>query len=125
MRNFVGAFKKTGIHLLIGITLSYTLYAFIPSSFWEITLTNNNVAVPVSAGLSTFLYHCGGGSIPILLGLMREGLSTGAAITFMLVGPLTKMTNLTALKSLMSMKRMLIYCSILMIYMLSVGWLLG
>ena len=125
LANFYGAFRKTGINLLIGIVISYAMYQFIPQSLWDFTFQNNNIAVPISAVLSTFLYQCGGGSIPILQGLMREGLSIGAATTFMLVGPLTKITNLAALKSIMSIKGILIYCGILVLYMLSIGWLLG
>lgn len=125
LANFYGAFRKTGLNLLIGIVISYAMYQFIPQSLWDFTFQNNNIAVPISAVLSTFLYQCGGGSIPILQGLMREGLPIGAATTFMLVGPMTKITNLAALKSIMSIKKILIYCGILVVYMLSIGWLLG
>ena len=125
LKNFYYAFKKTGINLFIGILVSFALYAFVPQTFYDATFTSNTVAVPVSAVLSTFLYQCGGASIPIIQGLLREGLSAGAAITFMLAGPLTKMTNLAALKSIMTLKRLLLYCGILFIYALSIGWLIG
>ena len=125
LNNFYNAFKKTGIHLFGGILIAFALYAFVPQSFYDTTFSSNAVAVPVSAVLSTFLYQCGGASIPIIQGLLREGLSTGAAITFMLAGPLTKMTNLAALKSIMTMKYFLLFCIILLGYTLSIGWLIG
>jgi len=125
LKNYYNAFKKTGINLLIGVAISFLVFAFVPQSFYDFAFKSNAVAVPVSAVLSTFFYQCGGGSMPILQQLLREGLSTGAAITFMLVGPLTKITNLAALKSIMTTKKLLIYCSILLVYMLSLGWFLG
>ena len=124
-KNFYFAFRKTGRNLFIGIVLSYLIVFFVPASFYDRTFISNAVAVPVSAVLSTFLYQCGGGSIPIIHGLMREGLTTGAAITFMMVGPLTKITNLGALGSIMPLKRLAIYISIMSVYMLTLGWLLG
>lgn len=125
LNHFYAAFKKTGLNLMLGVLISYFLYIIIPDSIWELTFSNLNLSVPISAFLSIGLYQCGGGSIPILHGLMREGLPVGAAITFMMVGPLTKMTNLTALKSILSFKKLFIYCTILIIYMLIIGWSLG
>lgn len=122
---FYGAFKKTGINLLFGVGISFIIYALIPDSLWNLTFSGNSSAVPVSAFLSIGLYQCGGGSIPILQGLMREGLSAGGAITFMMIGPLTKMTNLTALKSILSLKKLILYCTILILYMMLIGWSLG
>lgn len=122
--NFWGAFKKTSINLSIGILIAYIISYIIPDSLWELTFRNDNLAVPISAFLSIGLYQCGGGSIPILQGLMREGLSVGAAIAFMIVGPLTKITNLAALKSIMSLKKLIIYCVFLIVYVLIIGLIL-
>ena len=50
------------------------------------------------------LYVCGGGTIPLLIQWLADGMSMGSAAAFMVTGPATKITNLGALKIVLGLK---------------------
>lgn len=54
-------------------------------------------------------YMCGGGTIPLLIQWLADGMSMGSAAAFMITGPATKITNLGAVKIVLGWKRFLLY----------------
>ena len=83
---------------------------YIPSSsVVNLFGRNNGYAVLLAATIGVPLYVCGGGTIPLLQDWLNKGMSVGAATSFMITGPSTKITNLGALKIVLGTKNFIIY----------------
>jgi uncharacterized membrane protein YraQ (UPF0718 family) len=63
----------------------------------------------MAATVGVPLYVCGGGTIPLLQAWMQNGMSMGAAASFMISGPAMKITNLGALKIVLGIKHFVFY----------------
>jgi uncharacterized membrane protein YraQ (UPF0718 family) len=74
-----------------------------------------------SAGVP--LYMCGGGTIPLLMTWLENGMSLGAAAVFMITGPATKITNLGAVKIVLGLKHFLFYLAFVILSALAGGLL--
>ena len=63
----------------------------------------------MASTLGVPMYVCGGGTIPLIAQWMRQGMSMGAAASFMLTGPATKLSNLSAVKIVLGGKHFALY----------------
>jgi len=63
----------------------------------------------MAASIGVPLYICGGGTVPLLQFWMAGGMSMGSATAFMITGPATKITNLSALKIVLGAKGFALY----------------
>ena len=103
-------FTVTAPYFLIGILITALYDVFFPKEWMTAVLGGNQAfGTLFAASLSVPLYACGGGTIPLLLAWLRDGMSVGSAISFMLAGPATKFTNLSAVKILLGTKNFIIY----------------
>ena len=103
--------KATGPYFLVGIALTALYQRYVPQE-WIANLFgvgSGGFGVLMAATLGIPLYVCGGGTIPLLVEWLHNGMSTGSAVSFMLSGPATKITNLSALKSVFSMRHFFYY----------------
>jgi uncharacterized membrane protein YraQ (UPF0718 family) len=87
-----------------------------PDSFAQLFGRQWKFGVFLAATIGVPLYACGGGTIPLLLGWIEDGMSLGAASAFMLTGPATKITNLGALKIILGAKNFVIYILFVMTF---------
>lgn len=114
--------KATGPYFLIGIILSAIFQLHVPEDMM-IKLFGGNKAwgVLMAATIGVPLYVCGGGTIPLLRDWLSRGMSMGAATSFMITGPATKITNLGALKICLGIKNFIIYITYTIIFSLVCG----
>ena len=75
----------------------------------------------MAATIGVPLYACGGGTIPLLIQWLADGMSMGSAAAFMITGPATKITNLGALKIVLGVRRFLLYFAFVMAFSLATG----
>ena len=75
----------------------------------------------MAATIGVPLYACGGGTIPLLIQWLADGMSIGSAAAFMITGPATKITNLGAVKIVLGIKRFLLYLAFVMLFSLITG----
>ena len=116
------AIQITLPYLLIGVTLTALYDLYFPRHWMDFVFGGNQAMSTLFAmSLAVPLYACGGGSIPLLIAWMREGMHLGSAVTFMLAGPAAKFTNLGAVKTILGSRNFFYY----MIYCLGYSWLLG
>ncbi len=122
LKNVFRNIKATGPYFFIGIILSSLLQIHVPEDMM-INLFGGNKAwgVLMAATIGVPLYVCGGGTIPLLRDWLRRGMSMGAATSFMITGPATKITNLGALKICLGLKNFLIYIIYILIFSLLSG----
>lgn len=82
---------------------------------------NEAWGVLMAATLGVPLYACGGGTIPLLQQWLWEGMSAGSAVSFMLTGPATKITNLSALKIVLPPAGFMLYLVFVLSFSLVAG----
>jgi uncharacterized membrane protein YraQ (UPF0718 family) len=71
------------------------------------------------------LYACGGAVIPLVDTLLNNGMSVGAALAFLIVGPGTRITPLLALGSFLSTRMLAYYVVSLLLFSVVTGMLIN
>ena len=114
--------KATGLYFLLGIALSAVFQRYVPQDMMTGLFGGNKVwGVLMAATIGVPLYACGGGTIPLLQAWLSDGMSMGSAAAFMITGPATKITNLSAVKIIFGMKRFVLYLAFVMLFSLITG----
>ena len=116
------AFRITGPYLLIGILLSALFSRYVPPDIVARAFgARHGLGVLFATSLSVPLYACGGGVIPLIRAWMFAGMGTGDAMAFMIAGPATKITNISAVKMLFGGKGFALYILFCIIFALIAG----
>jgi uncharacterized membrane protein YraQ (UPF0718 family) len=124
LKNFGRNVKATGLYFLIGIVLSALFQRYVPQDgFAKLFGGNRGFGLLMAATVGVPLYICGGGTIPLIQAWMQNGMSMGAAASFMIAGPAMKITNLGALKIVLGIKHFLLYLLFSVIFALICGFL--
>lgn len=102
--------KSTGFYFLVGIVISAVFQRYVPEEvFARLFGSQRDLGVFLGATIGVPMYACGGGTIPLLQTWLFGGMSIGSAAAFMLTGPATKITNLSALKNILGIRNFLLY----------------
>ena len=123
LKNIGRNIKATALWFLIGILLSALFQRYVPADSFAALFgeSNEGFGVLMAATVGVPLYACGGGTIPLLIQWLNDGMSIGSAAAFMLTGPSTKITNLGALKIVLGVKRFLVYLAFVMAFSFVTG----
>ena len=125
LKNVWRNIKATGLYFLIGILLSAFFQRYVPEETMTFVFGGNEAfGVLMAATIGVPLYMCGGGTIPIIRDFLDRGMSVGAATSFMITGPSTKITNLGALKICLGIKHFVYYLIYVMVFSLIIGMIL-
>lgn len=85
---FVSIIVQALPFLMLGVLLSGAIVAFVPPRLWERILPSNAaLAVPVAGAAGLALPGCECASVPVSSALMRSGVRSSAALTFLLAAP--------------------------------------
>lgn len=110
LKNIGRNIRATGPWFLLGVILSALFQRYVPAdTFASLFGKNEGFGVLMAATIGVPLYVCGGGTIPLLQQWLSSGMSMGAAAAFMITGPATKITNLSALKTVLRGKSFGLY----------------
>ena len=123
LKNIGRNLKATGLWFLVGVILSALFQRYVPAEFVSRLFGEGNegFGVLMAATIGVPLYACGGGTIPLLIQWLADGMSMGSAAAFMITGPATKITNLGALKIVLGVRRFLLYFAFVMAFSLATG----
>ncbi|MCD8049632.1 MAG: permease [Clostridia bacterium] len=121
LKNIGRNIKATGPWFLIGVILSALFQRYVPAESFAGLFNNRGFGLLMVATIGVPLYVCGGGTIPLLQQWLASGMSMGAAASFMITGPSTKITNLGALKIVLGAKHFAIYIAFVIIFALAAG----
>lgn len=127
LKNLGRNVRATGLYFLIGVLLSALFQRYVPADafaglFGE---QNEGFGLLLAATIGVPLYACGGGTIPLLQQWLASGMSMGAAASFMITGPATKITNLGALKIVLGIRYFLLYIGFVMVFSLLTGMIVN
>jgi len=126
LKNLWRNVKATGGYFLLGIVLSALFQRYVPAEgFASLFGEHEGFGVLMAATIGVPLYVCGGGTIPLLRQWLWDGMSVGAATSFMVTGPATKITNLGALKIVLGAKRFFLYIAFVILFSLISGWVVN
>ena len=126
LKNIGRNIKATGLWFLIGILLTALYQIHIPQeAFANLFVNNRGFGVLMAATIGVPLYVCGGGTIPLLQEWLASGMSMGAAASFMITGPSTKITNLSALKIVLGAKNFVLYIAFVIVFSLWTGFIVN
>lgn len=92
--------------LAIGLLLGAAIDFFVPANFFESLSGWTGRFIILGIGLP--LYICASASTPIAASMVLKGLSPGAALIFLLVGPATNFSNIAVLQKYIGKKGIII-----------------
>lgn len=99
-----------GKWLLLAFFLEAIIIGYVPSSWIESILgTNNAFSIPIAALIGVPLYINTFTAVPIISGLLAKGMSTGAAMSFLVAGPATSIPAIIAVTSIAKKKLLITY----------------
>lgn len=115
--------RDIGGWLLLGVLIAGAVSHWIPDGFFSRYADNEaaSLAVMLAAGIP--LYVCATASTPIAAALVLKGLSPGAALVFLLVGPATNAATITVLLQTIGRRACLVYLASISFCALLFGWL--
>ena len=99
LKNVWRNIKANGPMIALDILLTALYQIHVPDDFVSSLFgKNNGFGVLVAATVGVPVYNRGGGSIPLLIQRLADGMSMGSAAAFLITGPAMKTTNLGAVK---------------------------
>lgn len=124
MGSFNRAITKTAPYFLTGILLTALFDRYIQEEWlFMASSSGRGLEVVLAASLGVPVYVCGGGTIPLLKSLLDSGMSMGSALAFMIAGPATKLTNLSAVKAILGVRNFTLYIIYCISFAIIAGWL--
>jgi len=115
-----------GRSMIFGLILSGVLAANLPENYFADRFIGNELVsmlVMLAAGL--VVYVCSSGSVPIVISLIAAGISPGAGLVFLIVGPATNIAAITTVFKIVGSKASVVYLISLSICALVSGYLLN
>lgn len=122
---FITLPKAISRAMIIGIILSGILSGIIPEHFFTDYLGNSPWAMLVMLAIGIPLYVCSSASVPIALAFIKAGISPGAALVFLIVGPATNAATLTTLWNIIGKKQLVVFLATLSTCALTAGFIMN
>lgn len=121
---FVDLMKDTGKWLAVGIVLAGVITTALPADFIENRLGTGIVPMLAVLAIALPLYVCATASTPLAAALMLKGLSPGAALVFLLVGPATNSASVPAIVNMLGKRSAAVFFSVLAVVSVCLGLVL-
>jgi len=106
---FVTLPSSIGKELIIGLVIAAGITALIPDDFFADMLGNDFYAYLVMMAVGIPIYVCSTASVPIAAAFMMKGISPGAALVFLMVGPATNAAAISIVWKIMGKRTTVIY----------------
>ncbi|MHC1694786.1 MAG: permease [Eubacteriales bacterium] len=117
----VRCLRHVGVAMLIGIAIASVADVLPLKLFFAGSDSGGVLGIALSALAGIPLYACGGGVIPALASLLGQGMSRGAALAFLTVGPATRITSFAALSSVLKVRFILLYTGAVLAFFIGAG----
>ncbi|HEY5653936.1 MAG TPA: permease [Pontiella sp.] len=111
--------------MLFGIFLSGVISSLIPANYFADKIGSSWTAMLLMLLIGLPLYVCSSASVPIALAFIRAGISPGAALVFLIVGPATNAATLSTLWNILGRRQLAAFLGALTATALGAGILLN
>lgn len=106
---FVDFLQDIAKWLVVGLLIGALISVLIPDDFFVEYLGNEFFNMLIAIAIAGPLYVCATGSVPIAAALVMKGLSPGAALVFLMVGPATNATTITMVGKVLGKRSLYAY----------------
>lgn len=106
---FTDLFNDIAYDLLIGLLISAVISALLPENFFIQFLSNETLSMGLMLLIGIPLYVCASASTPVAAAFIMKGISPGAALVFLLVGPATNAATIGVVKKNLGTRSLLTY----------------
>lgn len=113
--------KEIGVELIIGIVLAAIVATFIPIGRFVKSYLGGWIGYAFAIIFGIITYICSTATVPFVDSLIRQGMSSGAGMTLLLIGPVTSYGTLLVLKKEFGLKVLSIFLVLLTILSLLLG----
>lgn len=113
--------KEIGLELFIGILLAAFVAAFMPLGKLIKMYLGGWLGYAFAVIFGLVMYLCSTASVPLIDSLMRQGMNTGAAMTLLLIGPVTSYGTILVLRKEYGTKVLSIFIISLTILTVALG----
>ncbi|MFH1844698.1 MAG: SO_0444 family Cu/Zn efflux transporter [bacterium] len=121
---FVEFFDSLVLRLLIGLLIGAAIWALVPSIDFALFSGSPLLSYLLMLVIGVPMYVCATASTPIAAGLIASGISPGAALVFLLVGPATNSASMLVLIKQFGRLVFGIYLGLIMVCSVLMGLLL-
>ncbi len=115
--------KDIGPATILGLILAALVVTFLPLGLWIRHNLSGFLGYIFALVFGLVTYICSTGTVPLVDAFIKQGLSIGAGMTLLLVGPITSYGTILVLRKEFGMKILLIYLSFISISSLVLGYL--
>jgi len=115
--------KEIGLETLLGIVLAAIVATFVPIGLWIRHNLSGFLGYIFAVIFGLVTYICATASVPLVDAFTKQGLSIGAGMTLLLVGPITSYGTILVLKKEFGMKILLVYLLFISVSSLILGYL--
>ena len=116
--------RRVWLYILIGVGIGAIIHGFIPQSFIEAVLGDNN---PFSVVLATLvgipMYADIFGTLPIADALVLKGVGIGTVLAFMMAVTALSLPSLIMLKKVVKLRLLVVFVSIVTVGIILMGYL--
>lgn len=109
------------VSLTIGILLAGAISATVPQGYLETLMGKGIAAKVVMMAVGIPLYVCATASVPIAAALMAKGVSAGAALVFLMTGPVTNAASVTMVTRILGARTTVVYLFVVVVVSLGAG----
>jgi uncharacterized membrane protein YraQ (UPF0718 family)/copper chaperone CopZ len=113
------------VQLMFGIALSAVIAFAVPDDFFSRYIGSDFLSMLLMALVGIPLYVCATASLPIALALIDKGISPGAALVFLTVGPATNAASIILIASVMGKRVATIHVSSVAVMAFINGYILN
>lgn len=106
---FVNLPSDIGKSVLIGVLIAAAITAAVPEDFFGPILGGGLLALLAMAVISAPVYVCATASIPVAVAMIAKGVSPGAAMVFLMVGPATNAATIVTIASKLGRRTAILY----------------
>ena len=113
--------KEIGLELLIGLLLAAAVATFVPIGRLIKLYLGGLFGYAFAVIFGIVMYLCSTASVPLIDSLMKQGMNPGAAMTLLLIGPVTSYGTILVLKKEYGLKVLTVFLASLIVSTLLLG----
>lgn len=114
--------KEIGAELFFGLILAALVATFLPIGKFIKAFLSGWIGYVFAVVFGIVMYFCSTASVPLIDSLVRRGLSHGAGMTLLLIGPVTSYGTILVLRKEFGLKVLAIFLLLLTVLCLLLGF---